>query len=172
MPSARKNTDQGSLAAAAGDQIRAIIEAAEQTAAQIRSEAEEEAAQIRRQAEEEATGIRAQARGDVQALLDSLRTGVTSLSADLEQLHERLQPGSAAPAGEPERAAPPAEAPSSPADAAAPAGDADIENARLVALNMALDGASRDEVDRYLSENFALSDRSALLDEVYALAGG
>jgi hypothetical protein len=44
----------------------------------------------------------------------------------------------------------------------------DVEGARLVALNMALNGQSRDETDRYLSENFELSDRGALLDEVYA----
>jgi len=44
----------------------------------------------------------------------------------------------------------------------------DVEGARLVALNMALNGQSRDETDRYLSENFELSDRDALLDEVYA----
>ena len=32
---------------------------------------------------------------------------------------------------------------------------------------MALDGTSRDETDRYLAENFKLTDRAALLDEVY-----
>jgi DivIVA domain-containing protein len=44
----------------------------------------------------------------------------------------------------------------------------DIEGARLVALNMALNGTPRDETDRYLSENFALEDRKLLLDEVYS----
>jgi len=44
----------------------------------------------------------------------------------------------------------------------------DVEGARLVALNMALNGQSRDETNRYLSENFELSDRDSLLDEVYA----
>ena len=42
------------------------------------------------------------------------------------------------------------------------------EGARLVALNMALNGTSREETDRYLAENFDLADRAALLDEVYA----
>ena len=50
----------------------------------------------------------------------------------------------------------------------APAGDGDTEGARLVALNMALNGTSREETDRYLSENFDLADRGGLLDEVYA----
>ncbi|HEY6762988.1 MAG TPA: DivIVA domain-containing protein [Baekduia sp.] len=47
-------------------------------------------------------------------------------------------------------------------------GDDDAEGARLVALNMALNGTSREETDRYLAENFDLADRAALLDEVYA----
>ena len=48
------------------------------------------------------------------------------------------------------------------------AADDDSEGARLIALNMALNGTPRDETDRYLSENFELVDRDALLDEVYA----
>jgi DivIVA domain-containing protein len=58
------------------------------------------------------------------------------------------------------------EAASAAAEPAAAGGD--TEGARLVALNMALNGTSRDETDRYLSENFDLADRAALLDEVYA----
>ena len=46
--------------------------------------------------------------------------------------------------------------------------DDDIEGARLIALNMALNGQSREETDKYLAENFDLTDRAALLDEVYA----
>ena len=55
-----------------------------------------------------------------------------------------------------------------------PAGGAgeDVEGARLIALNMALDGTSREETDRYLAENFKLSDRAALLDEVYESVNG
>ena len=46
--------------------------------------------------------------------------------------------------------------------------DDDIEGARLIALNMALNGQSREETDKYIAENFDLSDRAALLEEVYA----
>jgi len=43
--------------------------------------------------------------------------------------------------------------------------------ARLVALDLALSGAPREQADRYLAEHFApLDDRGALLDEVYAAA--
>jgi len=37
---------------------------------------------------------------------------------------------------------------------------------------MALNGTPREETERYLAENFELSDRSALLNEVYASVDG
>jgi hypothetical protein len=67
-----------------------------------------------------------------------------------------------------------AEDASAPRHAAAPANgdDSDSEGARLIALNMALNGTPRDETDRYLAENFDLDDRTTLLDEVYASVEG
>ncbi|MGI8593073.1 MAG: DivIVA domain-containing protein [Solirubrobacteraceae bacterium] len=47
----------------------------------------------------------------------------------------------------------------------------DTEGARLIALNMALNGTPREETDRYLAENFSIEDRAGLLDEVYARLG-
>ncbi len=52
------------------------------------------------------------------------------------------------------------------------AGADDTEGARLIALNMALNGTPRDETERYLTENFQLADRAGLLDEVYASVEG
>jgi cell division septum initiation protein DivIVA len=46
------------------------------------------------------------------------------------------------------------------------------EGARLIALNMALNGTPREETARYLSENFRLDDAGGLLDEVYASVEG
>ena len=83
-------------------------------------------------------------------------------------------PAAPAPEPTPAAAAPPEAAPE-PQRAAAdqPAGDGeDVEGARLIALNMALNGQSREETDRYLAENFDLGDRQALLDEVYESVGG
>ncbi len=48
----------------------------------------------------------------------------------------------------------------------------DTEGARLIALNMALNGTPREETARYLSENFQLPDAGNLLDEVYASVEG
>jgi hypothetical protein len=50
--------------------------------------------------------------------------------------------------------------------------DEDLDGARLVALNMALSGESREQTDRYLADSFQLSDRAKLLDEVYAAVEG
>lgn len=71
-------------------------------------------------------------------------------------------PAPAAP--EPAAPAPVAEAP--------PAGGADLDGARLIALNMALNGESRTDTERYLAENFELPDRLKLIDEVYAAIEG
>ena len=49
---------------------------------------------------------------------------------------------------------------------------ADVDGARLIALNMALNGESRSDTDRYLAENFELPDRLKLIDEVYAAIEG
>lgn len=48
----------------------------------------------------------------------------------------------------------------------------DLDGARLVALNMALNGDSREETGRYLAESFEIAEPERLLDEVYAAIGG
>jgi len=70
-----------------------------------------------------------------------------------------------APRVDPEAPVPAADEPSAAADGG------DVEGARLIALNMALNGTSREETDAYLRDNFDLADRQALLDEVYATVG-
>jgi DivIVA domain-containing protein len=58
---------------------------------------------------------------------------------------------------------------SAPAQAAA---GGDLDGARLIALNMALNGESRADTERYLAENFQLPDRLKLIDEVYSAIEG
>jgi cell division septum initiation protein DivIVA len=79
--------------------------------------------------------------------------------------------GSGPSVAEPSAAAPPTTGAPVHRDPAGGAGE-DVEGARLIALNMALDGTSREETDRYLAANFNLSDRAALLDEVYESVSG
>lgn len=187
MPAARRNSDKDSLAGAAGERVRAIIEAAEASAESIRAEAEAEAERITAQAEERASALRSEVRSDVEALISSIRDGFDRLRGDLEALEQRLVPDTAPAA--PARAETPAPAAVAPAPAEEPelalAEDAavgldepeparppaDHEGARLVALNMALDGASREDVGRHLRENHGLVEPEPLLDEVFESIG-
>jgi hypothetical protein len=158
-----------SLSSSASAQVQAILEAAENSAAEIKREAEAEAEEIRSSARES----RQQDLSAVKAAVATLREGIVTLESRLAEL-EGDKPAAPAPAAAaPKKKAEPAPAP---APAAAPpakdaAGD-DAESARLIALNMALSGESREETDKYLAENFDLGDRSALLDEVYATVEG
>jgi len=127
------------------------------------------------------------------ALVESLRTGANRLSADLSllsgnmgELYTAAGDSSAPPVAyepEPEPIAvveeeviiaveeEPGVEPEivEVEDAGA---DDDVEGARLIALNMALNGQTREETDKYLAENFDLADRAGLLDEVYATVEG
>ncbi len=77
------------------------------------------------------------------------------------------------PAASPPAPAPePAPAPGEPVETASPGANGDVDGARLIALNMALNGESRADAERYLAENFKLSDRQKLIDEVYAAIEG
>jgi hypothetical protein len=69
-------------------------------------------------------------------------------------------------------AARPAAAPAHAAADAPAATNGDLNGARLIALSMALNGKSREDVARYLAENFKLPDRQKLIDEVYAAIEG
>ena len=228
------------LASSASEQVRAIVEAAETSAADIQRQAEEEAREITAEAASEAHTTREQAtsqareyvskvsestavmlqrldamESELGALVESLRTGSNRLGADLQLLEGNLAEVSAAvsprpqfepepavavveleveevepepldepvvatevlieaveePEDDPIAATPtPASAPS-PA-ATAPDGGDDTEGARLIALNMALNGTPRNETERYLEENFELADPGHLLDEVYASVEG
>jgi hypothetical protein len=142
-----------SLSSSASAQVQAILEAAENSAEQIK-----------REAEAEAEKIRGAARESKQEDLSGVLAAVASLRKDLDTLEARLkelQGPAPAPAPAPE-----------PAAIAQTADGDDTESARLIALNMALNGESREETDKYLAENFELGDRAALLDEVYATVEG
>ena len=168
--------EKQSAAAAAGERVRAVLEAAEQSAADLRAEAAQEIeAQL---AKAQAVAERLAARADElershQSLADGIRDELASLKAGLEELRavgEGIasapdEPAPAAKEPEPEEITPEEITPEEPAPAGA-------EGARVIALNMALNGSSREETAHYLSENFELDDPEALLDEVYARVSG
>jgi ABC-type transporter Mla subunit MlaD len=170
--------------------VRAVLEAAEQSAADLRAEA---AREIEAQLETaRAVTERLSARADeiersLQTLANSVRDELSALKADLEELRAvgegigearpaeepvaEPEPVAAATEQEPVAAAPAPEPEPEPVDTVeAPAADGH-EGARVIALNMALNGSSREDTARYLSENFELENPDALLDEVYARVG-
>jgi DivIVA domain-containing protein len=228
-PAAAAPGPRESLASVASAQVQAIVEAAESSAAAIERDAAEQAEQTAQDAAREAQRIRDEAversqehvgkvheatalmlqrvdamESELNALVESLRTGANRLNADLSLLSgnmgelydaagrashetapaapivedvaivEEAEPVELAAEEEPEVEEVAAAGQATEGDAAARAagGDEDLEGARLIALNMALNGQSRDETDKYLAENFDLSDRDALLDEVYATVEG
>jgi DivIVA domain-containing protein len=193
------------LSAQAGQQVKAIVEAAERGAQEIRdaahTEAREHVANVTAAADRLRERIEQMERDMTQLIVD-LRTGGDRLRGDLDELRagadalssargaDAAEPAAVAapaapdaaarepeaaarepaPAAEPEPAAAVAPAAAGPAAPAAKNGDSAA--ARIVALDMALSGTSREETDRYLADNYDLPDRAALLDEVYAAAGG
>jgi cell division septum initiation protein DivIVA len=179
----RRASEPATLSDQAGEQVRAIVQAAERGAEEIRATASAEAAQRVAHVTEAAEHLRArveQMEADVTRVMGELRDEARRLHADLSALRGDATRLGAASEGEPasaSAAAPHEEAAPSPPDAE-PARDAtapangDTAAARIVALDMALSGTPRDETDRFIAEHYDLSDRAALLDEVYAAAGG
>jgi DivIVA domain-containing protein len=205
---------QSSTAGLAAKRVRAIVEAAERSAAEIESSARDEADASRGRAQAEAAeslrraheaeSLLEKAGAEMERLKGALATLRTTLetpadsdegegSAERERTSEPAQgdAGKAATAhAEPQAGKPVQEAQESQAEAAEKAAPPtpprrgrrgkrnggekpgrdkqDTEGARLIALNMALNGTPREETERYLSENFELNDAKALLDEVYS----
>jgi hypothetical protein len=173
-----------SPAAAAAEQVRAIVEAAER----------ETEAQLRRM-QQAADGLGARAdeiERELERLAEGVREAVRGLREDLNELRGARAPADPAPepvakgatlahAEPPEEIKPAAERSEdaeleAAAETAAAEGGAAAapgnEGARVIALNMALNGSPREETAAYLAENFELDDPDALLDDVYARAGG
>jgi len=165
----------GDLPGAIAARVEDIVRAAENEAAAVqrdlaarREAAEAEAqrylAEARRRADmlssdrmqelREATGElveRAEATTrQLEALLDALTRTDAALQTDTD--------------GKPAPAAAPATAP-------AAAGRRDLSAARLVAIEMAVAGRSRDEVDEHLRAAFDVDDTRALLDDVFGAVG-
>ena len=174
------------VAAAASSQVQRIIEAAETTADQLRTEAGDEAREHVHRVSTAARGLLERLGAleeELSTLMDGLREDAGRLAAELRSLERDVGevasvPGLAVaeldlePEPEPE---PETETDGEPVlvDIEPPEDKRvdDEEAARLVALDMALGGAPREETATYLAEHYALADPDKLLDDVYTLAG-
>jgi DivIVA domain-containing protein len=166
------------LSSGASEQVRLILEAAERSASELRSKAGEDASDHVARVQEAADGMLAKLdalEGELERLVTALRMGGERLVQGLAELQSEVAGGDvalpppvaiedvvedfAAPASPPAPDPTPAPAP------------ADEAGARLIALNMALSGSSREDTARYLADHFGLAEPDALLDDVYARAG-
>jgi DivIVA domain-containing protein len=190
----------GALATQTSEQVRAIIEAAEGSAAGIRDTADADArAHVARVAEaadalreridaleRELTAMLADVRGGAERLrreLDDVAVGSSRLAAAGagEGASARIAPtalgatlGEAAAAAAPEAAEVEEEPALEAVDETASAPvqrSTDQVTAQLQAANMAMDGVARDDLERYLVQHYDLPDVAAVLDRAYAAAG-
>jgi hypothetical protein len=155
------------LSGATSEQVRHILEAAEHSVGEMRARANEEASAHVARVRTAADGLLGRLdalEGELGTLLRALRESGERLQAGLAELQAEVSGG--------EPAAPPVveDLAAFEEDFAAEA-PADEAGARLIALNMALDGKPREETARYLAEHFSLADAEALLDDVYQRAG-
>jgi hypothetical protein len=164
----RAIADEMPVASGVSAQIQGIVSAAESAAAEIIKRARETATRVsaertRDEVADALDGLRARIEavdGAVAELLAELRSRAEAIGAALSEVSGDQAPAAEAASPEPIAAPPP------PSDV----DEAALADARLVALDMALGGRSRAEIDAYLAENFELADRSGLLDEVVEAA--
>ncbi len=173
------------------ERVRELVSEAEQRAAAIIADAEREARAIRERAEAEASQRLEEMREALDQLQGKLVAGPSSgRQAEVEPgpviVPEPAPepPAVPEPAPSPEPAPQPPEPeppsipePTPPPDEGTPraggngaARSDDAAGARLVAMNMALDGVSREQIAARLGEDFKLDDADKLVDEVLALA--
>jgi DivIVA domain-containing protein len=189
----------GALASQTSEQVRAVIEAAEASAAGIREAAESEGRRHVERVAEAADRLRARIEAletDLDELVDTFRTAAKRLSGDLEDMAEEVAGLAAAGSdpGVPDGVAPSAvgatlgsvpapvdeeevgEEPALAAVEEAPAGpeaadrSRDVAGALIVAFERASRGESREATDRFLAEHYDLPDRAGVVDEAYRRA--
>ena len=157
------------LSAGTSEQVRAILEAAESGAAELRAQAGRDAGEHVARVEDATGSMLArldELESELKTLLDALRRSGERLNEGLAQLQQQVgEVGGVEAEPAPEEPAP--------VDTAATVngGGEDEAGARLIALNMALSGTPREETAAYLAEHYDLADPEALLDDVYSRAG-
>jgi hypothetical protein len=165
----------GDLPAAIAARVEGIVRTAENEAAAVqrdlaarRQEAEAEVQQYRAEAKRRADMLAGERTQQLHELTAELieRAGATvreleALLGTLKRTTAMLGPGTADD-----------EPPTVPASGEpAAVGRPDLSAARLVAIEMAVAGRGRDEVDEHLRDAFEVDDTRALLDDVFGAVG-
>jgi DivIVA domain-containing protein len=194
-----QDNGSASLAEVAAQKVASIVEAAEAKAKEIEADARREADELLSNARSQARDQIERAQRSVAKLIgqaDELRERIGAMAQDVVGGEDARAETEPAPEPVPEPAPPQPEVDPSPVTvpepepprepepehplipephpeppAPAAANGADEQAARLVAMKMALDGSSRDEVEEHLATNYELADTGELLDTVFARAG-
>ena len=175
------------------ERVREIVSEAEERAEQIVRDAEQEASRIRERAETEGKERLEEVRRALDELQGNLGAGERP-EAEVEPgpvvvpepepppvpepMPEPVPEPTPEPAPQPEPPRIPEPAP--PPDEGTPPQVAESEEAehkpddpaaaRLVAMNMALDGSSREAIEAHLAEQYSLDDAGSIVDDVLTLA--
>jgi DivIVA domain-containing protein len=175
----RAHTPPPTLSGATSEQVRQILQAAERSVSEMQARASEEASDHVARVQEAADGMLAKLddlESELGDLLTALRASGERLIAGLAELQAEVGRGELR--GEEATVGDASADPSEEEEDFAGAGvggdgvgGSDEAGARLIALNMALSGSSREETARYLADHFALAEPDALLDDVFARAG-
>ena len=180
-----------SLADVASQKVASIVEAAEAKAKEIEADARREADELLSNARDQARDQLERAQRSVANLIgqaDELRERIGEMAQAVvggEGTRGETEPGprpvpepappqpevDPTPVTVPEPAPPriPEPQPEPPLPAAA--NGADDQAARLVAMKMALDGSSREDIAKHLAATYELADTDELLDAVFERAG-
>ena len=188
-----------SLAEVASEKVASIVEAAEAKAKEIEADARREADELLSNARDQARDQLERAQRSVANLIgeaDDLRERIGAMAQDViggEGSRAETEPGpqpvpepappqpevdptpvtvpEPTPPLEPEPEPPTIPEPQPEPPTPAAANGADDQAARLVAMKMALDGSSREDIAKHLAANYELADTGQLLDAVFERAG-
>jgi small-conductance mechanosensitive channel len=165
----------GDLPAAIAARVEGIVHAAEREAAAVqrdlaaqRQAAEAEMERYLAEARQRADMVSGDRTQQLRELTGELVERAEGTAHELEALLDALKRTVAALEAEPEDGDPAAAAG---APEPAVAGRRDLSAARLVAIEMAVAGRTRDEVDDHLQNAFDVDDTRALLDDVFGAVG-
>ncbi|MFI5025183.1 MAG: hypothetical protein ACHQCI_00315 [Solirubrobacterales bacterium] len=167
--------DEEQIADELAERVRALITDAQKQAQEIVATAEADAERIREDAEGEASRRLAEVRAALTDLQGKLGGGEAEVTPGPVVVPEPAPPDIPEPRPDPvpdpvpTPEPVPEPAPEPPADAN---GDrsGDKSAARLVAMKMALDGSTREEIEAHLADNYELEHAEKLLDDVMTRA--
>lgn len=164
--SARERPPEPRTVSDAAERLAAIVEAAEEAAARVIDDAEEEARRRLREADARAEKLVAEKLRALADEIDPPRAAERPAGSHLRPVEPIAEPAREEPSREPSEEEREPERP-------APLGPRRSESAgaRLLATQMAVSGASREEIENRLRDGFQIEDTAEILDAILGPEG-